>query len=197
MMWGLIRIKGKFQINIAFPPTKYSDKKVSESFKDGYVEIKDSILTVVDPIGIGRNPHIIADDPNIDVFVNGKEKTGKVLVTEKHIIKLKPKVIDSLTNISVEFSEDKMQAILNIWRQEGKRFYIKDAKKDIRIKICSGFERIEPEEVTLVECITKLIDAGVKLEFIDIDVIVQLIQSSDSASAIVARRNEFIEYVKG
>jgi hypothetical protein len=196
MMWGLIKKKRKFQITIVAPPEKYSDKESSKSFKDGYVEIKDGILTVVDPIDDGRYPSIIVDDPNIDVYINGKNETGVLLVTEKDTIELKPKNLNPITKISVELSEDKMQAVLNIYKQEGKRFYVKDVKKDIQIKICSGFERIEPENVTLAECIKELIDAGVKLEFIDIDAIDRLINSPNSASAIVAKGKAPIEGVK-
>lgn len=196
VIWGLIRKKGQYEIIITIPEKKHIDKSNDQSYKNGYVEIKDGVLTVVDPIDDGRYPSISVDDSNIDVYMNGIKQQGSLIITEKDFIEFKPKIIQPVSKIFVEISEDKMQAILNINKREGKRFYVKNAKKDVNIKICSEFEKIEPKDITLTECVNAITDAGIKLEFIDMNAINRLISLQNDGMAIVAKGRAPIEGVK-
>lgn len=196
MIWGLIRKRGQYEIVITMPEKKHIGKSNDQSYKNGYVEIQDGNLKVVDPIDNGRYPSISIDDSNIDVYINGIKQKGSLVITEKDVIEFKPKIIEPLSKISVEITEDKMQAILNINKQEGKRFYVKNAKKDVNIRICSRFENIRPKNVTLTECIETLTDAGIKLEFVDADEINRLISLPNGGIAIVAKGRAPIEGVK-
>ncbi|WP_058486684.1 FapA family protein [Defluviitalea phaphyphila] len=190
IFWGLIKRRGKYKIDIITSKEKY-DKEKNEEFKNGWIEIRNRAIKVRDPIENGRYPYIIAEDPNIDIYINGTKKKGTFIVEEKDIIEIKPKHISPVTKVSVELSEDKLKAILKIHKKDGKKFYVKDVKRDVGIKICSEYEKIEPRNVDFDECIQALKDAGVKLEFINYSAINKLINSSDNifgnSSVIVAR----------
>lgn len=192
LLWGLIKIKGEFKADVR-QLKKQSYKKNKNSPKDGHIMIKNGIIKVTNPTYDGRYPYIIADDKNICVHVNGEEKTGSFVVTEEDEVKLEPLKSDPITKVSVYISEDNMKAVLNIKRQEGKKFYIKDAKDDIKVEVISGFERIEPQNVTFVECIMALIAAGVKMDFIDTNAVEQLVNSNGSVSTVVAKGRQVIE----
>jgi uncharacterized protein (DUF342 family) len=186
MFWGLIKRKGIYKVTIKKIQEKV-DKNQAQNNKNGYAEIKDGILKVVNPIDNGRYPSIVAYDPNIDVVVNGRKTKRPIILTVDDIVELKPKMIEPKTYIIVELSEDKMQATLKIHKEKGKKFYVKDCEKDICIRICSDFNEIEPKSATSEECIRALNDANIELQFIDMQAINELIILPMGGSAVVAR----------
>ncbi|MGE4284346.1 MAG: DUF342 domain-containing protein [Clostridia bacterium] len=196
IFWGLIKRKGEYKVTIKKPQKKVSVKKQPQDWKNGHVEVRDGILKVVNPKDDGRYASIIANDPNIDVFVNDKKIKDTIILTEKDIVEFRPKIIEPVTEIIVGFSEDRMQAILKVYKEKGKEFYVKDSKRDISIQIYSNFKEIQPRNVTLEECIQVLNDANVKLEFIDIEAINKLVKSRMGGSIIVARGEKPIDGVK-
>lgn len=56
------------------------------------------------------------------MYINGIKQQGSLIITEKDFIEFKPKIIQPVSKIFVEISEDKMQAILNINKRRQKGF---------------------------------------------------------------------------
>lgn len=193
VMGGLFKIKGKYKAIIQIPLKKPVIEKADTSYKNGCVKIKDGFLSVFDPIDDGRYPSIIAKDPNIKVYINNEKREGSLVVTSKDKVKFKFINIEPILNISVEILNHKMAAILTIEKQSGKEFFLEDAKKDISIKIRSGFKEIKPKDISIDDCIQKIKAAGVKSDFIDTKAIGELLSLDTGGSMIVAKGVKPIE----
>ncbi len=196
VLWGLMKRKGIYMVTIKNFPENVSEKKQLPEHHNGFVEIKNGILTVSNPKEDGRYPSISIDDPNIDVFVNDKQVEKAIILTEQDNVKFIPKTIEPITKITIELSEDKMQATLKIHKEKGKSFFVKDANRDVNIRICSGYKEIAPPNVTFEECIQTLTDANIVFESIDIEAINRLVSLPMGGSAVVARGKKPIEGVK-
>jgi len=185
-MWGIFKRKGKYEaeITISSKRTASDIKKLNE--KDGSVQIEDGILNVINPVDDGRYPFIIADDPHIDVYVNGEKAQGVFVITEDDAVEFKPVCKKPKTKIFVEISEDKMEAKLNLLKIRGKKFSIMDTERGISAKVSSKYEKVEPQDVSIEECIDTLVDLGIKPELIDISEIIKLIGLKSGGCSIVA-----------
>lgn len=194
IFFGLIKVKGIYQADIEIVAEIESIKKVDESYKNGYAEIKNGTIKVVNPMDDGRYPSLIVEDPNIEVYINDERMVGALIVTESDNIEFKPINIEPSIDLSIEILNEKMQAVLTIKKQKGKLFHVVDKEKNVSVSISTGYDVIEPKEVTIKECLSVLTDAGIKEQFIDIDAIKDLLSLLKSSSALVAKG---IEPTKG
>jgi hypothetical protein len=114
--WGLINKPGKFRIEYIEPEIQEEEIEKKE---DGKVQILSGKIQVTDPSPEGKYASIIADDPNIEVYISGKRTSGIAIVTEKDRIDLKAKSIAPSTMIKVDISSDKLKAILTVEKKQG------------------------------------------------------------------------------
>ncbi|MBP2073307.1 DUF342 domain-containing protein [Thermoanaerobacterium butyriciformans] len=180
--WGLINKPGEFNIEYIEPKQKKEIKKK----EDGKVQILSGKIQVTDPSPEGKYALIIADDPNIEVYINGKMTTGIAIVTEKDRIDLKAKSIAPSTEIKVDISSDKLKATLTVEKKAGRKYFVKDTKSENSIYIRSEYEEIPAPNVTVEQCISELIKANVKMKFINIQAIYDLVNSPSGGSSVVA-----------
>ncbi|MDI3311562.1 MAG: FapA family protein [Thermoanaerobacterium sp.] len=180
--WGLINKPGEFSIEYIEPKQKKEIKKK----EDGKVQILSGKIQVTDPSPEGKYASIIADDPNIEVYINGKMTTGIAIVTEKDRIDLKAKSIAPSAEIKVDISSDKLKATLTVEKKTGKKYFVKDTKSENSIYIRSEYEEIPAPNVTVEQCISELIKANVKMKFINIQAIYDLVNSPGGGSSVVA-----------
>jgi len=195
-LWGLVKKKGEYRILMKAFKENSKEAAYTQEQVNGYVAITNGKAKVVNPVKNGRYPFIIADDQNINVYVNGTIVKGCAVVTEQDKIVLKPKIVKPITDISVEISEDKMEAYLKIEKKKGRRYYVKDVKKGIFAKVCSDFEYIDPPDATFEECLKAIRDSGINMKLINIDNIKQLILSPTGGSMVVAKGQYPINGVK-
>lgn len=188
MFWGLIKWPGIYNIECMPSINRENNDAGSETsnYRDGYAEIVDGKVKIVDPIGNGRYASIIADDENIEVYVNGERIKGETVVSERDQVELKPVRIEPKNEIKVELSNDKMQAILTINRLPGKQYYVKDAAADNSIYVHSDYKEIPVLDITLVQCLQALKQAGV-IWGIDVEAISELLKAPNGGSMVVAR----------
>jgi len=188
MFWGLIKWPGIYNIECMPSINRENNDADSETsnYRDGYAEIVDGKVKIVDPIGNGRYASIIADDENIEVYVNGERIKGETVVSERDQVELKPVRIEPKNEIKVELSNDKMQAILTINRLPGKQYYVKDAAADNSIYVHSDYQEIPVLDITLVQCLQALKQAGV-IWGIDVEAISELLKAPNGGSMVVAR----------
>lgn len=194
---GLIKIKGKYEVCVVKENkgnTYIRTKK--NSLKDGSVEIKNEIVKIRNPIDDGRYPSIIADDPHLIVLKNGQSQEGVVILTENDYIEIRSKRIDPITRISVVVSEDKMEAKINIYKENGKKFHAKDIARGVQVKLQTDYRIIPSEGVTFSECIQALKDKNIKPELIDYDAINVLVDLPNNSTMTVARGRKPIQGIE-
>ncbi|TDT61927.1 DUF342 domain-containing protein [Fonticella tunisiensis] len=182
--WGIIKKEGIFRIELIQPKTQQKENKRIEN---GTVEISSGKIKVTDPSPEGKYASIIADDPNIQVYINDKVVEGSAIVTEKDRIEFKAKTIAPSTKIKVDISGDKLKATLTIEKKPGKEYFVKDAGRQNSVHICSDFREIPAPKVTLYQCIEELLKAGVKIQYINVQAINDLINSPNGGSSVVAK----------
>lgn len=187
---GLIKIKGKFEA----APKRRSKKAVSKTRTrqntNGSVEIKNGLIRIKNPVKTGSYPSIFSDDPNVDVFINGKKLQGAAVLTANDKVVFKARQVEPVTKVGVELSKDKLTATLKIYKEKGKQFYVKDAEKSITIRIVSDYKVINPIDATIADCVEALTKANVKLEFVDMQAIEELVKLPEGGKAVVAKGKE-------
>lgn len=182
-LWGIFKKPGKYKVE----PIDQKNEKLSEKEeRDGYAEITSGRIEVTNPLTEGRYASIIIDDPQIDVYINGNRAFGAAIVTSSDSIVFKAADIEPVTKIRASLSKDKMQAILEINKIPGKRFYVKDAKRSNVVFIRSDYKEIQPQPATLDQCIEKLKKLNVETKLINMDKINELINEHNGGSAVVA-----------
>jgi hypothetical protein len=181
--WGLIKRAGKYRAEFI---RGEKEEKFEQANKDGYIEIVSGKARVKDPQKEGKYASIIPNDPNISVYVNGERITRATIVTEKDSIEFKPVKVEPMANIQVELSKDKMQATLIVEKLPGREYYVKDTEKSNSVKISSGYNQIPAPKVTVDQCIAELKKANVKIKFVNIQVVNELVNSPGGGSAAVA-----------
>ena len=152
----------------------------------GSIEIINGVVNVTDPTGEGRYPSIIAEDPNIDVFINDKKVHGTVIVVHKDEIIITPKVVEPVCEINAEISDNRMYATLTIKKTTGRRYFCRDISCCNSAIITSDYHEIPAGCVRKEQCIKTLMKIGIKTEFINLDVLSNLINLPDGGSEIVA-----------
>ncbi|MBA1334071.1 MAG: hypothetical protein HPY66_1555 [Firmicutes bacterium] len=182
--WGLIKREGKYRIELI---EEEREEKPENQNNDGYIEIVCGKARVKDPQGEGRYASIIPGDPNINVYVNGEKIIRPTIVTEKDSIDFMPVKVEPVANIQVELSKDKMQATLIVEKLPGREYYIRDAEKSNSVKISSGYNEIPEPDVTADQCLAELEKANVKLKFINIQTVNDLLNLPGGGSAVVAQ----------
>ncbi|MDF2952163.1 MAG: hypothetical protein K0S18_1746 [Anaerocolumna sp.] len=186
--WGTIKKKGKYNIILINNGDLKKNTKEMEDCKKGYVEIKDGKLNIYKPHDCRRYPSIIANDPNIIVYVNGEIRKNVIILNDKDKVEFKTKEVQASSHIYLELSEDKMKAVLYIKKEEGRVYCVKDVEKsNTTITVESYFKTILPEEVTLDSCLELIRKSNIKEEFINKDEIIKLIQLPAGGSAVVAK----------
>jgi len=185
ILWGIIKWRGVYRIE----KSRKEIKKAAEIDKavDGTVEIKDGIVIVKNPIGRGKYPSLVINDQNIEIYINGERAVGTCVVTEKDWIQIIPREIPPVSRVKVKITPDKMQAILEIERIPGRRYFLKDIKASNSIVISGDYEEIPAPPVSFEQCIQELIKNGVLMEFILIEEIKRLIELPGNVSAVVAK----------
>ena len=182
-MLGIIKMPGKYSIEFM----DNRNKVVSEQERiDGCIEIVSGNAKVTDPLHEGRYASIIVDDPNIDVYINGEKVFGSTIVTSRDRIEFRCMEIEPVTKIMARLSSDKMQAVLEIKKIPGKKYFVKDQKPSNVIFIRSDYHEIQPAAATLEQCLEELKKLNVDPRFINIEKINELISTHSGGSAIVA-----------
>ena len=185
LLWGTIRKPGVYRIEKLY--RKKTEAASASRAIEGTVEIIGGLIKVKDPVNGGRYPSIIVNDPNIDVYINNKKVTGSCVVTEKDWINIVPKSADPAICIDVELSRDKMEAILEIKKIPGRKYFLRDVKACNNLFICGDYKEIPPPAVSLKQCIDKLVNKGVVPEFIQVEEIEALIKLPYGGKSIVAK----------
>jgi hypothetical protein len=181
--WGMVKIPGKYKIELI----NHRNEDLSEQQnKDGYIEIISGKVEVTDPLQEGRYASIVVDDPKIDVYINGKKVFGAAIVTSSDRIEFKATVIEPVTKIEARLSKDKMQAILEINKIPGKKYFVKDEKRRNVVFIRSDYNEIQPPAATLDQCLEELKKLNVDTKFINVEKINELISEPNGGSAVVA-----------
>lgn len=134
----------------------------------------------------GRYASIVAEDPHVDVYINDEKISGTSIVTSRDKIEFKCTEIEPVTKISARLSKDKMQAILEIKKIPGRKYYVKDQKPSNSVFIRSDYHEIEPAPATIEQCLEELKKLNVDPKFINIGRITELISRHSGGSAVVA-----------
>jgi uncharacterized protein (DUF342 family) len=192
MFWGLIRRQGVYRVYIA--NDKEKEPEMVEN-QDGIIEISKVKVKVTDPTENGRYPSLVVDNDGVEVYINGNRIIDTSFVRESDWVDIRSKVVQPSTEIEVEITRDKMQAVLKIIRKPGRKYFVKDTKPCNRIFIRTGYNEIPPTLPTTEECIKSLIGAGVMVDLIDKVAIKQLLDSGSEEGMIVARGQEPIHGV--
>ena len=180
---GIVRMPGKYDIKLK----GYRDKNISKQQDvDGYVEIVSGNIKVTNPLQEGRYASIVAEDPNIDVYINDKKVLGATIVTSTDRIEFKCTEIKPVTEIKARLSSDKMQAILKIKKTPGRKYFVKDQERSNIVFIRSDYQEIDPPAPTLEQCLEELKKLNVDPKFINIEKINELISKRSGGSAVVA-----------
>jgi uncharacterized protein (DUF342 family) len=137
-------------------------------------------------LGEGRYPSIIADDPNIEVYVNSKKAQGAIVVTEKDSIEFNPKMVEPCTRIEVSLSKNKLEAFLSIEKIPGEKYFVKDVKSSNCVFILSDYSEIPPVDVAYEECISALERKNIDLQFVSRKAVEKLISLPEGGTDIVA-----------
>lgn len=187
-LFGFIKRKGLYKIEVEKVQIETHENTHLQNWEKyhGYAEIINGKVKVTIPAGIRKYPSLKADDPNIDVFVNGEKIVGSIILTETDKIEIKPKTIDPVTRLEIDISDDGLQATLKIHKEKGKKFHVKDSIGENNLVIRSDFKEIEPEKATMDDCIRILNDSRIKLDIIDIEAVSKLIDSPDGGATVVA-----------
>jgi len=180
---GKVRVPGVFRIELIKP----SDIKITDQKNEnGSIEIISGKAIVTDPLQEGRYASILLGDTLTDVFINGEKVNGAAFVTSDDRIEFKSIRVDPVTEINVHLSNDKIQASLEIIKNSGKEYYVKDAKRSNVVFVYSDYNEIQPSDVTLEQCLEKLAAMNVDIKFVDLEKIRKLIAEPNGGSAIVA-----------
>lgn len=134
----------------------------------------------------GRYASIVAEDPHVDVYINDEKISGTSIVTSRDKTEFKCTEIEPVTKISARLSKDKMQAILEIKKIPGRKYYVKDQKPSNSVFIRSDYHEIEPAPATIEQCLEELKKLNVDPKFINIGRITELISRHSGGSAVVA-----------
>jgi uncharacterized protein (DUF342 family) len=184
-LWGAIRKPGIYRIE------KLHREKMEavSAFRpvDGTVEIIGGLIKVKDPVNGGRYPSIIVNDPNIDVYINNKKAVGPCVVTEKDWINVVAKVVEPKIRIDVKLSRDRMEAILEVEKIPGRKYFLRDAEACNTLFICGDYKEIQPPDVSLKQCVDELVNKGVAPEIIQMDRIRDLLELPHGGSCVVAK----------
>lgn len=187
---GMVRTTGEYDIE---PINQINEDLSKQQSKDGCIEIVSGKAMVTDPLQEGRYASIIADDPQIDVYVNGEKVFGAAFATGNDRIEFKSIVVDPVTKIKARLSKDKMQAILEISKTPGKEYFVKDAKRSNVVFIRSDYKEIQPPAATLDQCLVELKKLNVDIKFVNIEKIKELINELNGGSAVVAEGKRLID----
>ncbi len=183
LFWGLIKREGLYKV------MKIEERKEEEpnEVKDGYVEIAQGRVKVTDPMGMGKYASIIVETTELEVYINGERVMGTSFVREDDWIEIENKNVSPSTDIEVEITRDKMQAVLKIMPKPGRNYFVKDTKRCNRIYIRAGYHEVPPPKTTFEECMKHLMAAKVMMELIDVEAVKKLAESPSGGSAIVAQ----------
>jgi len=181
-MMGLVKKCGKFNIEKV-----KSEIKEDPNNRDGYVEIVDGKLLVTDATGKGSQPSVFIKDPQMDMFVNGEKASINTVLSARDQVSFAFEDIPAEKHLKVGFSSDKVCAYLTIDRKYGKRFYLKDVPKSRKTVLEPGFYPIEPEKVSLKECMATLEDFGIKRELIDEAAVTEACEAKETVKVVAAK----------
>ena len=191
--WGLIKRQGVYRVSMIINKEEKESEKTDN--QDGRIEISQGKIKIIDPTGTGRYPSLVVDNDGVEVYINGERIIGTSFVRESDWVEIRSKVIQPSTEVEVEITRDKMQAILRIKRKPGKKYFVKDTKPRNRIFIRTGYHEIPPSLPSFEECINRLIDAGVLMDLIDMEAIKQLLDTGSEEGMIVAQGHKPIHGV--
>ncbi|MEB1806329.1 MAG: FapA family protein [Bacillaceae bacterium] len=128
---------------------------------DGFVEVRDHQLFIINPNANGRHPVLVPNE-NLYITVNGKVLKREIVVFEKDTLEWTVKIKKPY---QITISEDKLNVFLQVFPELFTKYRLKDKKRSLRFKL-----EVEPyhkpchvEEVSskILEDITKY---GVKIE---------------------------------
>jgi len=186
VLWGLIRRKGVYEVILKkVEPNK--ELQGAQGAKDGSVQILHGEVKVTEPIGTGRYPSIIAGDPGVDVYVNGKKILGGYIITGEDRIRLVPKRIPPKTEIKVQVSEDKMKAYLTISQEPGKIFYVEDTEPENSIYIRTAYQEVPASKPTMEQCIEALRAENILEEYINKNAIEEFLETNSEGKVLAAQ----------
>ena len=184
--FGLVKNPGVYHIEHIIEEKEQKATNRIQHGSSGSIEIVNGVVDVTDPTEEGRYASIIAEDPNIDVFINDKKVNGTVIVVHKDKIVTTPKVIEPITEINAELSENKMYATLIIKRITGKRYFCKEISCCNSATVASDYDEIPAGYASKERCIETLMNIGIQTEFINLDALSYLINLPAGGSETVA-----------
>jgi hypothetical protein len=182
-LWGLIKKEGEYRIE---PATAKRKKVREEKNNDGFAEIVSGKVKVTNPTQAGNYATVDPGGSNIGVYINGSKIESVSIVTEKDTIELRPAVIEAITEVRAELSEDKMKAVLTIAKTPGKQYYVKDTPKTNFLKISLGLEETPAPDATFNQCIQELKRLKVAFKYMNENAIKDLLSRKGGGSAVVA-----------
>ncbi|MFZ7134366.1 MAG: flagellar assembly protein A [Eubacteriales bacterium] len=184
-LFGMVKQLGSYEISINKPSENISDKTSSQQKE--YIEVLQGSILVSNPEHHEALPILYVHDTNVDLYINDEKISTQAVVQEDDTIKIEFHHIDPSSNINILMSPDKMQVKMNIIKNPGKRYYLEDTPKSNRVNIKTRFEWVEPNDISLDQCLELLNKYNVKNDFIEINAIQELLDSNESHSNIVAR----------
>jgi len=181
---NVVKKMGIYEISLL---EKNQESQVPSVESDAYVTIKGGKIEVYNPLDDENFPILYIKDDHITLTVNDQVIKSHTTLKEKDVIIVTSSPIEPITNISLTLSKDKMEATLNVIREEGKSFYLKDMERTTRGFVEVGWEKVSPQNITLEQCLDLLENAHIQQRFIDIESIKALIHDTNSCSKVVAK----------
>ncbi|SHE69424.1 FapA family protein [Alkalibacter saccharofermentans] len=181
-MVGLVKKCGKFNIEKV-----KSEIKEDPNNRDGHVEIIDGKLAVTDATGKDSQPSVFIKGPQMDTFLNGEKASVNTILSAQDQVSFAFEDIPAEKHLEVEFSNDKVCAYLTIERKYGKRFHLKDIPKSRKTVLEPGFDLVEPKKVSFKECISTLVDYGIKRELIDEAAVREGCEAKETVKVVAAK----------
>lgn len=168
----------------------------SEPNLSEYIEIINGKVIVSNPQNNDNTPILYNRDPNVDIYVNSEKLISSMVLHDNDDIHFVYHNIEPTSKISAVMSVDKMEVKMSTTIEKGKQFYLKDVSRGSKVEVKLDFNLIDPPQITKEQCLEVLQNYGIFNEFINIQLIDELINCPESSSKIVAMGKPMIQSKK-
>lgn len=130
--------------------------------ENGTAEIIDGRILVNNPVGGGRYA-VIVPEPNVRLAVNGHRVTKEAIVCADDVVTFETLSEDSVFQLELEVTDDRMRVFLVVTRKPGRSFRIKNCPPGPVIRVVAETtEEIPPQPVPSSKVMELLLDSGIK-----------------------------------
>lgn len=188
---GLKKISGVYKVLLKADAEK-REEKLSEH-ENGSVEIRDGHVVVKNPRGKGTEATLFVSQDQLIFNVNGEPVSGNRAIREEDVIEVHFEHLEPEVKVSVEFSDNLLEAHLIITRKYGKKYKLRNLEKTARGTVALDYSEILPEKPEVSEVRSMLLSYGILPEFIVESAVEEACGSSRSVRVLAARGKAPVE----